>query len=160
MSEQSRSQVPPFLILGVGNVLLRDEGVGCRVAEEFLRRTLSPDIEVIDGGTMGMELMWHLEGREKVVVIDVVRAGEPPGTIFRFRPDEIQAAHDPKTMSFHQLGFLDILKVAPYTGTPLPDMVIIAVEPKDISIGDTLTPEIEAKVPTLIEQVMSEINNT
>ncbi len=149
--------VASILVMGVGNVLLKDEGVGVHVVEHLRHAPipLPQNIEIIDGGTMGMELMMYLEGREKAVVIDVIEAGVEPGTIFRFAHGDIREAKQ-KKLSFHQLSFLDALKMAEFMGQQLPEIIFIAIQPKDITPGTELTPEIEAKIPTIIEMIKKE----
>ncbi len=151
------SDLAPVLVLGVGNVLMKDEGVGVHTAQKLLNMPLHPGVEVLDGGTMGMELLNCLEDREKVILIDVVNTNEPPGTLFRFTTDEILQATDNNKLSFHQLGFFDIIKVARMLEKTLPEIVIIAVQPKDISMGMELTPELDAKLPAIIKMVFKEI---
>ncbi len=73
-----------ILILGIGNILLKDEGIGVHVVNKLKEMQLPPDVEVMDGGTLGIDLLYYIEGRKKVVVIDTVTAGEPPGTMYRF----------------------------------------------------------------------------
>ena len=74
----------PILVLGIGNLILKDEGFGVHVVQKMADMPLQGDVEVMDGGTMGLDLLYSMEGRKKVIVIDVVNADGPPGTLYRF----------------------------------------------------------------------------
>jgi hydrogenase maturation protease len=145
-----------ILILGLGSLLLRDEGVGVRVAERIMERALPPNVEVMDGGTMGLNLLYVIEGREKVVVVDAVKAGSPPGTMYRFTDKDIS---DKKGLlrSAHGVDFTDVLKTAQFLGTKPGEVVFIGVEPEDLSDGMELSPLIESRVPYIIDLVMKEL---
>jgi hydrogenase maturation protease len=145
-----------LLILGVGNLLLRDEGIGVHVANRLKSMELPPDVEVIDGGTGGFDLIDYIEGRKKVVVVDTVKGGEAPGTIYRFGIDDIEVT--PKIpWSLHDIDLTDTIRVADRLGKRPDDMVIIGVEPKDMELGLELSPEIEEQIPKVIALVMDEI---
>lgn len=146
-----------ILVLGVGNLLLKDEGVGVHVAQRLQEMDLPPHVEVLDGGTMGLDLLDHIEGREKVVIVDTVKGGHPAGTIYRLTPEDIE--NQPKSrVSLHDVGVSDLLNLADTLGVERPEVVVIGIEPKDMESADLeLSPEIEAKVPKLIELVFKEI---
>jgi hydrogenase maturation protease len=149
----------PVLVLGVGNLLLRDEGLGVHVARRLMDMDLPLHVEVIDGGTAGLDLLEHIEGRKKVVLVDVVRGGHPPGTIYRMTPEDME--DEPRScLSLHDINVPDLLKVADMLGVEKPEIVMIGIEPKDMDSADLeLSPEIEAQVPKLIEVVMKEIQS-
>lgn len=149
--------IAPVLILGIGNILLQDEGAGVHVVRKLQHMSLSPEIEIIDGGTLGLDLFHYLEGRKKVILVDTIQTEQKPGTIYRFRPEEIQHITHKEKLSFHQVSFFDVLRLANFLDPILPELIVIAVRPKDISPGMDLTPEIEAKIPTLIDFVMEEV---
>lgn len=147
----------PVLVLGVGNILLQDEGVGVHVAQEIMKLDLPDHVEVIDGGTAGYDLVALVDGREKVIVIDAIMSEtDPPGTLYRMSPENLQPTFQGKT-SIHQFEFLDVLGMTYLTGT-VPETVIFGVVPKEFeSFGMELTPEIRALVPRLIELVLEEL---
>jgi hydrogenase maturation protease len=150
--------IKPVLILGIGNILLKDEGTGVRVAEKMKTISLPTDVEVMDGGTMGLDLLYYIEGRKKVVVIDAVRAGEPPGIMYRFTDNDIA---DKKGLlrSAHGVDFLDVINMSKMLGNKPPEIVFIGIEPEDISEGLELSPVIEKRIPAMIELVMREIES-
>lgn len=142
-------------IIGIGNLILRDEGIGVHVVRELEDRELPPGVEAIDGGTATMDLLSVIYETERIIVIDALRAGGEPGTIYRCLPEDLMVAVD-KPLSLHQVGFLDVLGIARQLGRNA-YVVIIGVEPKEISWGMELTPEVKATVPKVIEAVFKEL---
>ena len=105
------SEKKPILVLGVGNLVLTDEGVGVHVAQRLQKMDLPSHVEVLDGGTSGFDLLDDIEGRKKVVVVDTVKGGGPPGTIYRMTTEDIEEA--PKSrLSLHDIDMTDLLKLA------------------------------------------------
>ena len=147
----------PILILGIGNILLKDEGVGVHTAKKMMEMDLPPDIEVMDGGTMGLNLLFHIEGRKKVIVIDTVLVGDPPGTIYRFT-DESLVDSKPMLRTAHGVDFTDVIKTSKMLGTKPEEIVFIGIEPESLEEGLEMTPTIEKRVPVLIKMVMKELN--
>lgn len=145
------------LVLGLGNILLQDEGVGVRVVERLQQRFLLPDgVISLDGGVRGLALMPYLEGVRELIVVDAVRTGAPPGTLFRLEDEEIPAFLGPK-ISAHQEGLADLLWVTKVIG-PCPEkIVLLGIEPAFVDTGLQLSPMIAARVDTLVEQVLSEL---
>ena len=148
-----------ILILGIGNILLKDEGVGVRVAETMMKMELPPDVEVLEGGVKGLDLLDYIEGREKVIVVDAVKAGSPPGTLFRFTDKDL-AVKKGIMRSAHGIDFSDVIAVAKFLGSKPEEIIFLGIEPADLSASMELSPEIEKMVPVLINLVMKEIGST
>ncbi|MDM8000030.1 MAG: HyaD/HybD family hydrogenase maturation endopeptidase [Dehalococcoidia bacterium] len=144
------------LVLGIGNILLRDEGVGVRVVEALQRMELPGDVEVLDGGTASMALLDTFTNRGKVIVIDAVRGNNAAGTLYRLTPTDIAALGGAQT-SVHQLGLLDALIHMECLGDAPREVIIYGVEPKEMEWGMDLTPEVEAVIPRLVELVLAEL---
>lgn len=145
-----------ILILGIGNILLKDEGVGVHVVNKLKEMPLPENVEVLDGGTAGLDLTDFIANRKKVIVIDTVKAGEKPGTIYRLTEKNLKIK--PKAiMSFHEIDFLDALYMSEVMGEKPEETVIIGIEPEDMSDGTDLSPEIEERIPKIIEVVMKEL---
>jgi hydrogenase maturation protease len=153
------SDPKPILILGIGNILLKDEGVGVHTAKRMMEMDLPPDVEVMDGGTMGLNLLFYIEGRKKVIVIDTVLVGDPPGTIYRFT-DESLVDNKPMLRTAHGIDFSDVIKTSKMLGTKPEEIVFIGIEPESIDEGLEMTPTIEKRVPVLIKMVMKELEKT
>jgi hydrogenase maturation protease len=114
-------------------------------------------MRAVDGGTAGFDLLDDIEGREKVVVVDTVKGGKPPGTIYRMTTEDIEET--PKSrLSLHDIDMTDLLKLADLFKIEKPDIVVIGVEPKDMLTASLeLSPEIEAQIPKVIDLVKQEI---
>ena len=147
------------LILGIGNILLSDEGIGVRVAERMQRMSLPPDVEVLEGGVKGLDLIYFIEGREKVIVVDAVKAGAPPGTLFRFTDKDL-AAKKGTLRSAHGIDFLDVIAITGFMGIKPPEIIFLGIEPESLDAGMELSPLIEKNIPILINLVMKELENT
>lgn len=152
------TKVQDILILGIGNILLKDEGVGVHVVNKLKEMPLPDNVEVLDGGTAGLDLTDFIANRKKVIVIDAVKAGEKPGTIYHLTEKNLNIK--PKAiMSFHEIDFLDALHMSEVMGDKPKETVVIGIEPKDMSDGIELSSEIEERIPRIIEVVMKELNH-
>jgi hydrogenase maturation protease len=151
--------MPPILVLGIGNILLRDEGVGVHVVEAMRDMPLSEDVELVDGGTAGVDLVDLLADRRKVIVVDALDAGATPGSVFRLRADELLP--EPGGMvSLHQLGLLQSLSIASRLECAPKEVVVFGIQPKEISPGLTLTPEVQEVVPKAVAAVLEELRRS
>ena len=124
----------PNILVGIGNLLRRDDGVGVVVAQQMSRRELPDDVEVIDAGTAGTELAGLIEHRRLVVVVDAIDAGEPPGSIFRLDPESVEPASC-AGLSVHDLHFLHALDETRLLGSAPERVVIFAIQVADKSTG-------------------------
>jgi hydrogenase maturation protease len=145
----------PTLILGLGNILLRDEGVGVRVVQAMEGMSLPSGVELFDGGTAGLDLLDAMADRRKVIVIDAIDADVAPGTVLRLSPQELVPQASP-TVSLHEVGLLETLAVARQLGTAPAEVVIIGVNPRELGWGLSLSPGIARLVPEIIELVLAE----
>jgi hydrogenase maturation protease len=167
MHEGRDSYVDPehrILVLGVGNSILKDEGFGIHVVEELQRRRaelkIPETVDIIDGATLGISLLYYIEGRDKIILLDVVNANADPGDIFRFTSQEIKTKQVTYKVSMHQVTLFDVLTMAELTGRMAPEAVVIAVQPGVIDWGEELTPEVKAAVPKVIDMVLKELETT
>lgn len=143
------------LVIGCGNLLLSDEGLGIHLIEYLKQQTLPEDIELIDGGTAGFELIDFIRSAEKVVIVDAVKAGGRPGQIYRFGPEDFETDNRPQT-SVHGISLKDVFASAEKLGN-LPVIKIIGAEPAEIKEGTELSAEIKQILPKLAEVVIAEI---
>jgi hydrogenase maturation protease len=143
------------IVLGIGNALLRDEGIGCHVAHA-LEDIPVPDVEIIDGGTCP-DLSQFLEYADKLIIVDAVKGGGTPGQIYRFHLEDITLEQKP-FLSLHDVGWLDSLILMQHRHN-IDEAVIIGVEPGEIDWGLELSPELQGKVPQIVDTVLSELNN-
>jgi hydrogenase maturation protease len=146
-----------ILILGIGNVLLTDEGIGVRALKELERRFTFPDnVELLDGGTAGIELLRHIRLRDYLIIIDAMKCDQEPGTVFRVEGADVPAAFRTR-ISPHQLGLSDLLAAAMLTDELPKNLVLFGVEPESIDIGLDLTDTVEASVEKLVNAVADEL---
>jgi hydrogenase maturation protease len=144
------------VILGIGNLILKDEGVGIHAIRRLEAMELPSGIEVVDGGTDAMDLLPYFQDFERIIVIDALRAGGEPGSIYRVTPDEIME-DEKRSLSLHEIGLLDVLLMSEHLGGH-GEVVIIGVEPKEISCSMELTPEVEARLPHVMDAVLAEVD--
>jgi len=145
-------------VLGIGNLLMRDEGVGIHVIRELEKCELPGCVELIDGGTLGPEALYNLGGVDRLVAVDAVRAGGEPGAVYRFTPGDV-SDDDSAAFSLHDITFLRALKMAEATGDRPGDVVIIGVEPLEVATGLELTPVVRNRMPDIINLVLREIED-
>lgn len=143
-------------VVGIGNALLKDEGIGVHVARALREaiETSRSDVDIIDGGT-SPDVLFLLEGVHKLILVDAVKGGGNPGTIYRFHPNDV-VSEGKYITSVHQIGLLDSLRMIKYYGK-LDNIVIIGVEPKEIDWGLELSSELNKKLPDIVKTVMDEV---
>jgi hydrogenase maturation protease len=147
----------PVLLLGLGNPLFGDDGVGPAVVEGLLEQDLPPEVEVLDGGTAGLGLLDTIAGRRLVVVVDAAEMGRPAGTVARLTPDQATLLGDQAPLSPHQLGLAEVLALAERLEMAPTRVVIWAVQPAFLGWKYGLSPEVEASLPGLVVAVLQEV---
>jgi hydrogenase maturation protease len=146
-----------ILVLGLGNVLLHDEGIGVWAAEALRHGFEFPEwVAVLEGGTLGLDLLPWLDGVERLLVIDAVRLGRAPGEIARLEGDEVRAALDVK-VSPHQIGVQDLLGAARLMGREPPSVVLWGMEPGCLDPGTGFSPRVAQALPRLEAEVVQEL---
>ena len=146
----------PVLVLGIGNILLHDEGIGVYVVEQMQEGGVPDYVELLDGGTAGADLLDHICDRQKVIVVDAVDADIEPGTILRFTSDDL-VSNESSSISLHEFGIADTLAMARQLNCSPQEVIVIGIKPKDISPGLGLSEKIASVVPRIIECVSAEI---
>ncbi len=150
------SNKKPILLLGVGNILQKDDGIGVNVVNEMAEQELDEQVEVVDGGIAGIDLLSIIEGRKTLIVLDAVKGDQKPGTIYRFSPEDVAESMVPID-SLHQLGLLETLLMVRLIGKEPEKTVIFGVQPKLIDWGFEISDEVTASIPKLITKVKEEI---
>lgn len=145
------------LILGLGNPLQTDDGVGCRVIEALEKRVLPDGVEIMDGGTPGLGLIHLLEGRQRVVIVDAAEMELQPGEIVRFRPQDVTLTGSTERFSLHRTAVADALALARELSLPLPEIVFYGVQPGRVGWGEELSPQVQAALPALVERILEEV---
>ena len=146
------------LVLGLGNILLGDEGVGVRVVERLLEQYDFPEeVRVMDGGTLGLDLLPYVEDASRLLVVDAVQARKPPGTLVHMVGDEIPIFLDVSKVSPHQEGLQDLLAVAVLKDY-LPDEVVFwGAQIESLGVGLELSSAVAAQVDALAGKVLEEL---
>ena len=149
---------PHIMILGVGCILLSDEGFGVRVIEKLEEMYTFPDnVTVVDGGVLGVNLLGVLSLADQLIVVDVIRNQGKPGDVYRLSGDQIPERIRGKN-SIHQIDFLEALTLCQALDK-VPETVIVGVEPLDIeTLSIELTPVTAAKVVPMMDMVLSELD--
>lgn len=143
-----------IVVLGVGNILLTDEGLGVHVVEDLKANyNFTPHISLIDGGTMGMELLTYMRGMKKILLIDAVNGGETPGTIYEFPHRELEQ-YFTDHISVHEVGMQDILRIRAIQENPLEDAIVIGVEPESLEVGFEPSEPVQRALPEVKERVL------
>ncbi len=146
-------------VLGCGNTLMGDDGVGIRVIERLQEMKLPENVEVIDAGVGGLSILSWIEDADKAVIVDAVQTGnEPPGTVYEFTDKELPPSNM-FMLSLHDLNLVDTINVGRVVQKMPDEIVIIGVEVKRVAeFTKELTPEVEAALPEVIGLVLKEIN--
>ena len=144
MTEQRRTThrgSRPIVVIGIGNLLMGDDGIGPCVVQTLSTLALPPNVEVIDGGLGGLSILDWLDGREQAIIVDAARMHRPPGTVVRFQPSDIQQSagkEQSEALVHHQARVLDIPDFGRQL-TTLPPITIYGIEPERVVAGDRLS---------------------
>lgn len=154
-SKDSGRSFLDVLVLGLGNILLSDEGAGVKAIEELQNRyNCSGGVEFVDGGTIGFELLPYFEGRSHILIIDAVKTGLKPGTIVRI---EDPPAYFSSKTSPHQIGLADVMGIAVITDIMPKNITLFGIEPKQLSTGLDLSTEVARNLSQLVDMVVEEL---
>jgi hydrogenase maturation protease len=145
------------VVLGLGNLLMGDDGVGVfALAELAGDPRLPPGARLLDGGTLGLSLLPYVQSAPDLILIDAVRGDGPPGDLVRLEGDEVPGAVLER-LSVHQVGVADLVAGARLLGGWPERIVLCGVVPESIELGVELSPPVRAAVPALIELVLGEL---
>lgn len=144
-------------ILGIGNSLMGDDGVGIRVVEILASQQLPPYVTVLEAGLPGWGLPSWFEGKTDVILVDAMRMGQAPGTWKRFLPHEIQVELESNTLSLHQPDLACGLALSQELNIWPDNMLLYGIEPEDLSPGASLSPAVTACLPDVIASIMLDV---
>jgi len=145
------------LVLGIGNLLLKDEGAGVRTVALFESDySFGDDVVCLDGGTSGLGLLSYIRDYTHLIIVDALRSQGPPGTLVRVPKEKLQNTPARSHTSAHQIGLKDLLAIARFEGLD-PEISVIGVIPKDMSAGMELTPEVQRALPLATEAIRKEL---
>lgn len=145
------------IVLGLGNLLRRDEGLGIRALWRLQEEYALPEgVQPVDGGTLGLELLSYLEDACRVLVLDAALTDGPPGTLLRLAGDDVPAFLGIRT-SPHEVGLADLLAVARLRGTSPAEIVVLGMQPAAIELGWDLSPAVESQLGALVAAAAQEL---
>lgn len=146
------------VIIGIGNTIKSDDGVGV-AAVRYLRGRVPEGVELVEGSVYCADLFTFIEGRRKAIFVDGIDAGEKPGDIFRFSPDDVRDRKPAVPMSVHDFGVYDLISTARLMDQCPEDVTIFAVQVKNVEMGEGLSEEVSAALPRLSELILEELGS-
>ena len=145
-----------IVVIGIGNLLLMDEGIGIHTINELETHDLPKSIEIYDGGTGGFKLIDLMHGAARVIFIDAVETGKAPGSVTIFRAEDVHSIYNKKKYSLHDTDLMEIIKMAEMLGNP-PMIEIVGIQPKTINYGTTLSKELAVSMSNIVNSVLKRI---
>lgn len=144
------------VVIGIGNTIMKDDGVGVH-AVKLLEGRVPSGVEVVEGSVYSPDLLSCIEGRKKAVFVDGIEAGEEPGAVFRFLESEVKRSTRDVSVSIHDYGLYDLITAAKLLDSCPDEVVLIAVQVKEIAPGEELSEELEAVLPGVCELILGEL---
>ena len=149
---------PALTVLGLGNLLLTDEGVGLHVLERLREAPLPPGVELVDGGTGGLDLLSYLQESAQVLVVDAADMRLRPGEHRTFTPDQVRDLAPGADLSLHQTGILGVITLARTLGRCAP-VRIVGIQPASLAPGMTLSDTLAQRLDTYVQAVREHIDD-
>lgn len=152
-------KIPPkntTIIIGVGNTLRRDDGIGPIIIKELEKLNLT-NVDLLDGGTDGLTLLDYLPNYSQAIIIDAVNMGLPPATVKVFTPEEVRVNIKSDALSTHGFGLAEVITLKEQLDIKT-KLIIVGIEPVDISFGENLSAEIQAKIPEIRGHILTLTN--
>ena len=145
------------LIVGLGNPLRGDDGIGPCVVKMLMAEALPEAVKVVEGGTQGIGLVSLMEGWRRVILVDAANVGQPPGRFVRFTPQEIRLQGSEQRISIHNAGLRDALLLAERLELLPDETIIYGMQPANLDWDDRLSPQVEAAMPDLVRALLDEL---
>jgi hydrogenase maturation protease len=147
-------------LLGLGSTLMRDDGVGVHAVKALQDRfNVPPELDIVDGGTAGLDLLPFIEGRDRVLFVDAVDFGQEPGFIGELVNDDIPAFFGKDKASLHHLGLPDVLAMARLLNTLPAEISLIGIQPRSIELGLDLTEVMQGNLELLITHIIDKLRD-
>lgn len=145
-----------LLILGLGNLLCGDDGLGAFVAQELAATRIVPDgVRILDGGTLGLALLPYLEDAERAILVDAIQTDEPAGSAVRLEGEAVGPAVAAR-LSVHQVGVSDLIEAARWRNRIPPTLILLGLVPETTELGVGLSAPVLAGMPALVDRVCDE----
>jgi len=148
----------PVVVLGLGNPLMADEGIGVYLVERLLESADKyPGVDFVDAGTGGFSILYHIEDRRKAIVIDCAFMDEPPGTVKHFTPEEVQSVKVLAHQSLHEADLMQIIAMARQLGQAPDEIVIFGIQPQRVEPGLGLSRTLTERIDEYISMIQHEL---
>src|SRR5450759_27457 len=148
----------PTVVIGLGNRLLSDEGIGLVILEALARKAAEfPAVDFLELGTGGLALLHALMGRKTVLILDCARMGAAPGTMRRFTPDTVRAGDAPPRLSLHEGNVLGLIALARRVDECPERIIIFGIQPETLAPGETVSPVLQARLPEYLGVIGREL---
>jgi len=157
MASMIQPDSPATIVLGLGNLILGDDGVGVHAMQRLQTDSRVPaEVQLLDGGTLGLTLLNHVAGARRLLVIDAVDAGVPPGTLIRLEGPELRGM--PGSGSVHQLGVADLLASLGLMGQEPEELVVLGIQPASTELGTSLSAPVAHTLDQVIEAAIAQLS--
>ncbi len=153
-----KKQRPDILILGIGNILMADDGVGVRVVERLRDHSLPETVELVDGGTAGADLIDILSDRQKAIVIDAIDIDAEPGSIHRFNGDTWMASAG-RTLSLHEVGLAQALSMVRLINSAPRELVVYGIQIQTIETSLELSTPVAEAIVSVTQRILEEVHS-
>ncbi len=154
----NQSQKKDVVIIGLGNVLLSDEGIGVHLVRQLAKQQDNfPNVEFIDAGAAGMNLLHLIANRKKAVIIDCAKMGEKPGTLRRFTADEVVSVKHLTHFSLHEIDILQVLNLSKQLGECPAEVIFLGIEPESLNPNQNLSKTLSAQIDSYAAAVCEEL---
>lgn len=145
-------------VVGIGNLLMQDDGVGIHVINVLEEQGVPDGVELIDGGTNSYDLLEYFSSSKKIIVVDAMHAGGEPGSIYRAPLADLGLRPQDNIVSLHEMHFVEAVQMAQMLGYN-PDILVYGIEPRQIALNLSLSPEVESAVVRAADLIQQEIKN-
>ncbi len=150
----------PVVVLGLGNPLMADEGIGIYLVERLMESASQyPAVDFVDAGTGGLSILYHIEGHSKAIVIDCAFMDEPPGTIRRFTPEEVRSTKVLAQQSLHEADLMRIIAMARELGQAPDQIVIFGIQPERVEPGLGLSRTLTERIDEYVSMILHELES-
>jgi hydrogenase maturation protease len=154
----NQSAKRPVVVLGLGNPLMGDEGIGVYLVERLAKSAAEyPDVDFVDAGTGGLTVLHQIEGRRKAVFIDCAFMDQEPGAIRRFAPDEVRTRKVLTRQSLHEADLMQILAMAAQLGQAPKQVVLFGIQPQRVEPGQGLSGTLSARIDEYVGLILQEL---
>ncbi|MEM2878661.1 MAG: hydrogenase maturation protease [Candidatus Hadarchaeales archaeon] len=142
------------LVVGLGNVLMRDDGTGVQLVRQLRSLGIDGEVRLLEGATLGFDILDEIEGYEKVVIVDAVDMGKEPGHVAVFDAERLIEQESGKKFSAHEIGLIEVLQVAKRIGYSFGNVTVVGIQPAEVCPGCGITEPVRSSFPEAVERIL------